>query len=672
MSQPATETTFDWLPLPALLLDVRGRPVAGNRRFGECFPDACRDDGLAGLPSWLEKLPEELAARVALPGQPVSLQLPVADPVLACRLPDEAGGGWLLLLPDENVRFTPASDADITTLLEGLPDPVCVIEAKTLRIVHANQVFREAFAEKGDPIGCTCHEITHDSVFPCADARGHCAVRRAIGTGQRARAEHVHPDDVCGERFFEAIAQPLAGSGGRVDKVLYCLRDVTEARRSREEIRQLSNYDPLTGLPNRVLFVKRLGTVLERASLERSRVAVMFLDLDRFKSINDTLGHNIGDMLLLGMSGRLGECLRRVDVVARVGGDEFVVILPDLKAEGEAEAVAERCLARLAEAFDIEGQEVFSTVSIGLAYFPDDGQDEESLLKNAEFAMYQAKEKGRNTWQRFSLETNAGAVERLVLETGLRHALERQEIFLHFQPQVRTVDGVWVGAEALCRWRHPYLGQVPPVKFIPVAEECGLITEIGAWVLAEACRQGVAWQRQGLPALHIGINLSARQFATPGLVESVESILRQTGIDPRLVELELTESMLMDDAAGAAELLHRLRRLGVRLAIDDFGTGYSSLSYLKHFPIDRVKIDRSFIKDLETDPDSAAIAGAIIAMSHSLGLAVVAEGVETEGQLAFLRERGCDEIQGYYFGKPMSAEDFSACLRRQMAAADRI
>ncbi len=670
MSRPVTEPSFDWLPLPALLLDARGRPLAGNRRFAERFPDACRDDGLVGLPTSLEKLPAELAARVALPGQPVSLRPPAADPVLACRLPEEAGGGWLLLLPDEHVRFTPVDDPDVTSLIEGLLDPVCIIEAETFRIVHANQVFRQTFADKGEPVGHTCHEITHGSVFPCADAKGHCAVRHAIGSGQRARVEHVHPDDEDGERIFEAIAQPLSTAGDRVDKVLYCLRDVTEVRRSQEEIRQLSNFDSLTGLPNRLLFVKRLRAILERATLERTRVAVLFLDLDRFKSINDTLGHSIGDRLLLGMSGRLGECLRRIDVVARVGGDEFVIILPDLKEEGEAEAVAERCLARMAEAFDIGGQEVFSSVSIGLAYFPDDGQDEESLLKNAEFAMYQAKEKGRNTWQRFSLETNAGAVERLVLETGLRHALARREIFLQFQPQVRTIDGVRVGAEALCRWRHPYLGQVPPDRFIPVAEECGLIVEIGAWVLTEACRQAVAWQRQGLPPLRIGVNLSARQFASAGLVERVESILRQTGIDPGLVELELTESMLMDDAAVTAELLHRLRRLGVHLAIDDFGTGYSSLSYLKHFPIDRVKIDRSFIKDLETDPESAAIAGAIIAMAHSLGLAVIAEGVETEGQLDFLRERGCDEIQGYYFGRPMSAEEFAAGLRRQPAAVD--
>lgn len=668
LPEMSSEVGFLHLPFPALRLDPQGVAFVCNRMLEEQMSGPSDDplpERIARTFPWLD---DALSRAIESEGYPCSIVYTASDgsseQALFSRLPELTGGGWMVVLSKLPISSL-ENEQECPQIFNSLPDSVCVVEPETYKILSVNQAFQDKFNQQGDidPVGRTCHEATHGSKVPCSDAEQHCALQEVVRTGQLVRKD-VHTSVNGQEQVFETIASPLKDLRGDVSRVVYILRDVTERSRSVEEIHQLSNFDKLTGLPNRVLFLERLRSDLDKAIRESGMVAVIFLDLDRFKGINDTLGHAIGDQLLMGVSQRLSECLRKKDLVARVGGDEFVVILPNLDDESVAEAVVKRSLETLSEAFDIDGQEVFCTVSIGLAFYPHDGQDEDALLKNAEFAMYQAKEKGRNTWQRFSLETNAGAVEKLVLETGLRHALERNELFLHYQPQVLTEDGSPVGAEALCRWQHPYLGLVPPMKFIPIAEETGLILEIGNWVLREACRQSVAWRQQGLPAIRIGINLSGRQFKDPKLVDQVAEILKETDIDPTLVELELTESMLMDDASGTAAVLQKLRLLGVHLAIDDFGTGYSSLSYLKHFPIDRVKIDRSFVMDIETDADDAAIAGAIIAMSHSLKLDVIAEGVETEEQLKFLRERNCDEIQGYYFGKPMAAEDFANYLQK--------
>lgn len=642
-------------PQPVLLLGCDGCVLACNDAFRRTF--AVTDDAgdLAARLDWLAPLLASADDLCSAPAEVITSAGRFQVLGIPAAMPGQDAG---LLVFASGV----APSDSVVQLFNAIPDPACLIDRDNLVIIDANQAFRTQFADAGDPVGRYCYEVTHKSDSPCPPQ--HCAVLKAAENGRQERAEHFHTGPDGGEQIIEAVARPV-GSG---PAILYCLRDVTECHQSREQIRNLANYDPLTGLPNRVLFMQQLEAAIEKAGAGHGRVAVMFFDLDRFKGINDTLGHAVGDRLLLGISQRLAECLRRIDVIARVGGDEFVVILPELKDDEEAEAVAARCLKRLSEAFDIEGQEVFSTVSIGMACFPDDGQEAEALLKNAEFAMYQAKEGGRNTWRRFCLEHNAGAVERLVLETGLRHALENGELFLQYQPQVLAEDGRWVGMEALCRWQHPYLGLVPPVKFIPIAEQSGLIGEIGTWVLEEACRQAVAWQRLGLPPMRVGINLSGGQFRAPGLVETVAGILERTGIDPDQVELELTESMLMEQEGAVVELLGRLKSLGVHLAIDDFGTGYSSLSYLKHFPINRVKIDRSFVKDLETDPDSAAIVAAIIAMAHSLGLEVIAEGVETRPQLDFLKQQGCEQIQGYLFGKPLGADDFVQAWRRSVGA----
>ncbi|PNU19720.1 hypothetical protein C2E25_11030 [Geothermobacter hydrogeniphilus] len=670
LPKPEDSLFFQSLPLPALLADAAAEVIAVNHLFRQCYSstlssrhsfDIHPGDNLPWLQPVLQVVAPEPVREDSVIGPCGRRQR-----VLLGRLDMEGRSLWLVLFPGRNGDGDRETDL-CPAIFDSLPDPVCLLDVETFCILGANRAFHEKFAGSAvsDLIGSTCHEVTHHSPTPCSLSEHHCALREVLRTGKTVCTDHLHTSSDGDEEVFETIASPLRDTTGAISRVVYILRDVSDKCRSADEIRQLSNYDKLTGLPNRLLFQERLRQDIERAGRDSCSIAVMFLDLDRFKGINDTLGHNVGDKLLKAVGLRLADCLRRHDLVARVGGDEFVVVLPRLNIEDEAHVVVKRTLESLSDAFDIDGQEVFCTVSIGLAFYPHDGQDEDALLKNAEFAMYQAKEQGRNTWQRFSLETNAGAVEKLVLETGLRHALERGELFLHYQPQVRTSDGHPVGAEALCRWQHPYLGLVPPMKFIPLAEETGLILPIGAWVLEEACRQSVAWQLQGLPPIRIGINLSGRQFKDKHLVDKIAEILDRTGVDPDLVELELTESMLMDDARGTAEMLQKLRGLGVHLAIDDFGTGYSSLSYLKHFPIDRVKIDRSFVMDLEGGGDDAAIAGAIIAMAQSLNLATIAEGVETEGQLEFLRERGCEEIQGFYFGKPMAAEDFAAYLLRE-------
>jgi len=389
----------------------------------------------------------------------------------------------------------------------------------------------------------------------------------------------------------------------------------------------------------------------------------MFLDLDRFKIINDTLGHPMGDRLLKGVAQRLRSCLREGDTVARLGGDEFMVVLPAIAHAEDAARVGQRILDALSVPFNFEGHELHIGVSIGIALYPNDGKSAEALLKNADIAMYRAKEQGRNNYQFYTPALNDMAFERLTLENSLRRALERREFVVHYQPQVSLNTGQIVGMEALVRWRHPELGLVAPMKFIPVAEETGLIVPIGEWVLQMACAQNKAWQEAGFPPLRVTVNLSARFFRRKDLMETVARILKETGLDPDYLELELTEGTTMENAEATIRTLHELKEMGVHLSIDDFGTGYSSLSYLKRFPLATLKIDRLFVQDITTSSDGAVITLAIIAMAHSLGLKVIAEGVETEEQLAFLRAHRCDEMQGYLFSRPIPAEAFTQLLR---------
>ena len=439
--------------------------------------------------------------------------------------------------------------------------------------------------------------------------------------------------------------------------------DITDRKRAEDEIQSLAYRDTLTGLPNRILLQDRLREALLQAERKGDLVGLLFLDLDRFKPINDTLGHALGDLLLKSVAERLCACVRRSDTVARLGGDEFVVVLLGVHRELDTTLVAKEILERLSQPFDIEGRDIYTSTSIGIAVYPRDGHDAGTLLKNADMAMYVAKDRGRNTYQFYTDEMNRRAAELLTLETSLHLALKRGELFLQYQPQVDLAQGRITGVEALLRWRHPEHGLIPPGRFIPISEETDLILPIGEWVLRTACRQGRAWQTAGVPPLRMAVNLSGRQFKQPGFTDLVQRILRETGMPPQLLELELTESMMMEDADETVNRLRALKGMRVHLAIDDFGTGYSSLSYLKNFPIDRIKIAQTFVRDISTDPGDAAIVETVLAMAHNLKLGVIAEGVETEEQFAFLLSRHCQDMQGYYFAVPLPPQDIERLVR---------
>jgi len=437
--------------------------------------------------------------------------------------------------------------------------------------------------------------------------------------------------------------------------------EVAERRLADQRVVHMAHHDALTGLPNRTLFADRVGQAIARAHRRDGKIAVLFLDLDRFKNVNDSLGHAIGDLLLTAVAERLTHCLRDEDTAARLGGDEFIISLPDVADAGEAARVAARILAELAKPFTIADHQLHADGSIGIALYPADGDSAETLMRNADTAMYHAKESGRANYQFFSAQMTERVSRRLSTETDLRRALEHGEFALHYQPLIDLGASRVSGAEALLRWPQNEHRLMSPAEFIPIAEDTGLIIPLGEWVLLEACSQAQAWQARH-PGLRIAVNLSARQFRQKDLIGMIERVLGETGLAPTLLELELTESMLMHHAEETVGILTRLDEMGVRLAIDDFGTGYSSLSYLKRFPIHSLKVDRSFVRDISTDPDDAAIVTAIVAMARSLNLDVTAEGVETEEQATFLRSLACHQAQGYYFGRPMPAQEFAARL----------
>lgn len=446
------------------------------------------------------------------------------------------------------------------------------------------------------------------------------------------------------------------------DSDLYAVavaRDVTERQRAEREMRQLAYYDRMTGLPNRLLFEDRLHQILDQARRYGHRAALLFFDLDRFKKINDTFGHAGGDRMLAVVGRRLREGLRESDAIGRLAGDEFAVLLPEIDTLQEVVGVAQKLQHLLADPFRLDEKEVFLGASIGISLFPDDGVDGETLLRHADLAMYAAKEGGRNTFQFFAPEMNLRIREKQRLEAGLRRALQEGELFLHYQPQLDLAAGRVSGAEALLRWRKPDGERISPEQFIPLAEETGLIRPIGEWVLETACLQVRTWLRAGCSPPRVAVNLSGQQVKQPDFIDVVDRILAKTGLDPRYLELELTESILMADVDATINLLTDLKARGIQLAIDDFGTGYSSLSYLKNFPIDRIKIDRSFVREIATDGDAAAIVQTVIAMAKHLNLQVIAEGVETREQAQYLLGQNCFEMQGFYFGRPMSAENLA-------------
>jgi len=450
------------------------------------------------------------------------------------------------------------------------------------------------------------------------------------------------------------------------DNVSFALENfdrADEKHRADERIEYLASHDSLTGLPNREMFNGLLRHTIDTARRSGRWFALLFIDLDRFKIINDSLGHDAGDMLLAEVASRLRGALRASDIVARLGGDEFVVILDATSDRGDVERVASHLLSVLGRSMQLSGHECHTTASIGIALYPEHGDDAATLTKNADMAMYQAKEDGKNSFRFFSGEIKVQSIERLRLESELRRAVDRRQFSLHYQPKVDLESGQITGVEALLRWKHPHLGMVPPAQFIPLAEETGLIVPIGRWVLREACAQNMAWQHRGLRPVSMAVNLSPRQFADENLLNDVDEALLASGMSPALLQLEVTESMVMRNVARAVRVLNAIQDRGIRLAIDDFGTGYSSMSLMKQFPIDTIKIDRSFVRDLPRDSEDQAIAQAIISMGKALGMTVVAEGVETAEQHAFLRNHDCDEMQGYLFSKPLPAGELATLLQ---------
>ncbi len=457
-------------------------------------------------------------------------------------------------------------------------------------------------------------------------------------------------------RWLKNTPVPRIDRQGRLVAYDGLVSDITDRKQAEQRLGHMAYYDGLTNLPNRELFGDRLRQAIIQARRHKRMLAVMFLDLDRFKGVNDSLGHKMGDLLLQSVAERLVSCVREGDTVARLGGDEFIVLFPDMDEARDASLVAQKMQNALLRGFLLDGHELFITTSIGISLYPTDGVDVDSLIQNADAAMYQAKAQGRNNYQFYTPAMNAEALTKLMLETNLRKALERKEFVLHYQPLVELSTGRITGAEALVRWQHPQLGLLLPMKFIPLAEETGLIIPIGEWILENVCMQGKQWHQAGFAPLRMTVNLSMRQFSHNAVIKTVLNALEKSGLDPGHLELELTESVVMQNADQTIAALHELKATGIQISLDDFGTGYSSLSYLKNLPLNRLKLDRSFVNDLAKETKNEAISKAIIGLAHNLNLKVIAEGVETFDQLELLRSMKCDEVQGFLFSKPVGVQ----------------
>ncbi len=680
LARSAAEWTsaMDFLEDAVFLLDLERRVIRANRaacRFVDSTPERLVGRPLSelihplGVPqpcSLCEAMTELRDAFITLeldhPGNSFGRPIEVMVKVVS----DSDGRAVRCLVGIHDLSRTRRTEEELrlaATVFEGSHEGVVITDAER-RVLRVNTAFTQITGvDTSAALGRTVEDIL------CVDPAEH------------ARQQYIR-DTVAEQGLWQGEAWYRRKTGeifpawhrisvvhdhrGQVLHYINLFTDITEKKLSEERIHHLAHYDVLTELPNRLLFNDRLTHSMERAQRAGGKVGLLFMDIDHFKNVNDTLGHQCGDSLLQIVAERLRGAVREEDTVARLGGDEFTVVLEGLADVQDAGTVAAKILTAISQPINLHGHELFVRASIGISIFPEDGRDVQVLVRNADAAMYRAKEQGRNTYQFYTPELTRASIERLDLENALRRALERNELFLHYQPQVAIPSGRIVGAEALLRWNHPIRGAIPPSVFVPLAEDAGLMGAIGTWVIEAACMQLRTWRDQGVPLRRMAVNLSGQQIIRGGLVEAVRDILERTGVDPVDLELEITETFVMAHLSDGLETLHALKGLGITLAIDDFGTGYSSLSYLKRLPIDRLKIDRSFVKDIPADRDDMAIAATIIAMAHNLDLQVIAEGVEHTAQLDFLCRHRCDEVQGYLYGKPVSAEAFRALFHTKV------
>jgi len=543
-------------------------------------------------------------------------------------------------------------------LLQEFPNPIWRVGTDG----KCNYVNRAWLEFTGRPLEQELGDGWADGVHP--DDREHCLGTFLSAFNRREPFVMEYRMHHCDGSYHWLLdhGAPFTDLDGEFAGYLGTCYDINERRQYESQLEYQAQHDALTGLPNRNLLADRINQAIGRVRRHDNLAGVVFLDLDNFKVVNDSLGHETGDHIIKAVGERLVATVREGDTVARYGGDEFVVVLADMAQEEDVANATRKLMEAMEASFTVAGRDIVVNASLGVAVCPRDGDDQVTLLRNADTALYRAKEAGRNTFQFYAAEMNQRLLARLDLERDMRRALERGEFLLHYQPQINLASGAIIGTEALVRWRQPERGLVSPGEFIPLAEETGLIVPLGEWVLREACRQARMWLDAGLPKITMSVNLSARQFRAPGLVQTILEILAETGMEARLLEMEITESMVMRDPEGAIAVLGELQRHGITFAMDDFGTGYSSLSYLKRFPIHKLKIDQSFVRDITTDPDDAAITNAVIELGHGLQLTVIAEGVETEAQRAFLAGRGCDEMQGYLFSRPVPAAEMAALL----------
>ncbi|MBI1889683.1 MAG: EAL domain-containing protein [Burkholderiales bacterium] len=549
--------------------------------------------------------------------------------------------------------------SDIERLIvQHAGDYVALLDANGTWI-YASPSYQTRFSIPAQPSSSyfdIVHHDDRDAVFS--------AFAELLEGGKQTRVQYRVPVPESGERYLESEASLIRGASGTPEQVVLVSRDITERKEMEAYILHQSFHDSLTGLPNRLLLEDRMKQTTAHLGRQHAPVAVLFIDLDRFKDINDTLGHAAGDRLLQEVAERLSKCIREGDTVARLGGDEFVVLLAGLSNIQDAAFVADKIVNTISEPCQIGGRELRVSPSIGIAIFPHDGQNMDELLRNADTAMYHAKQDGRGRYSFFTSRMNEAASRRLAVGGALQRAIIQGEFILHYQPKVSTANGEICGFEALIRWPQSDGDWMPPSQFIPIAEETGRIEPIGRWALREAADQALRWKQEGAFAVPIAVNVSAQQFKQESIARYIESVLLETGISPAMLEAELTESAVMADPAKAIQTLHRIRELGVPISIDDFGTGYSSLAYLKRFPLNKLKIDAAFVRDIASDPDDAAIVSAIIALAHCLNLTVIAEGVETSEQMSFLISHGCDEMQGHYFSAPVPEEEARYLIRQ--------